>query len=152
MEGRGDRPGRDITLPCLLDHCRYSRGRLVHFSTVPPYLLLKQPDESFMHRKLKNTVRGVVDEGGDKRKKRGMNERGEVIEEAKGDRDEVREADWRVTEALYCMCEQREVQGEKGDKVEMKGSTLLPWPGLHPQQTVGKPSCCALLVPHSQDQ
>lgn len=97
MEWRGggtrDGSGRNITLPCLLDHCRYSRGCLLHFSTVPPYLLLKQPDESFMHRKLKNTVGGVVDEGGDKRKKRGRNEGGEVIEETKGDGGEVREAD-----------------------------------------------------------
>lgn len=39
------------------------KGCLLHFSTVPSYLLLKRPAESFMHRKLKNTAEQSVDEG-----------------------------------------------------------------------------------------
>lgn len=34
---------------------------------VPPYLLLKPSDESFMHRKLKNTVEEYMGEGGSER-------------------------------------------------------------------------------------
>ena len=64
-----------MTLPCLLEPHRYSQGCLLHFSTVPPYLLLKQADESFMHRKLKNTVEEYVDEGGDEGKQQDKNER-----------------------------------------------------------------------------
>ena len=64
-EGRGGikaRQSRNITLPCLLGPRCFSQGCLLHFSTVPPYLLLKQSDESFMHRKLKNTVEEYMDE------------------------------------------------------------------------------------------
>lgn len=41
---------------------------------MPPYLLLNQLDESFMHRKLKNTVEEYVDEGGDERKQQEKDE------------------------------------------------------------------------------
>lgn len=54
MEGREDRWGRGITLSCLLDPWCCNQWCLLYFSTVLPYLLLKQSDESFMHRKLKN--------------------------------------------------------------------------------------------------
>lgn len=76
MEGREDRHSRNITLPCLLGPFCYSQGFLLHFSTVPPYLLFKQSDESFMHRKLKNRVEENVDEGSDERRQQGKNEGG----------------------------------------------------------------------------
>lgn len=72
-----------------------------------PYLLLKQSDESFMHRKLKNTAVEYMDEGGDETKQQENNEvKSTGKENAKGtvrgkernreklrDRDKVREAD-----------------------------------------------------------
>lgn len=108
----------------FLDPCRYSQGCLLHFSTVPPYLLLNQLDESFMHRKLKNTAEEYVGEGGDERKQqekdegeggskrdRGRsrgNERMETETErwfrkTKTDRDEVSEADGKVTKTWFVL-------------------------------------------------
>ncbi|KAL7389727.1 hypothetical protein ABVT39_008624, partial [Epinephelus coioides] len=81
MEGIKARQSRNITLSCLLDPCCGSQGCLLHFSTVPPYLLLKQRDESFMHRKLKNTVEEYMDEGGDERKQQEQNEAERAPEE-----------------------------------------------------------------------
>lgn len=72
MKARGDR-SEEYTLPCLLDQ--------LHFSTVPPYLLLTQPDESFMYWKLKNAVVEHVDEGGDERKQQEKNEGERAIKE-----------------------------------------------------------------------
>lgn len=73
------RSEQGYTLPGLLDPCRYSQGCLLHFSTVPPYLLLNQLDESFMHRKLKNTVEEYVDEGSDERKQQEKDEGERVV-------------------------------------------------------------------------
>lgn len=63
MEGREDRWGRGITLSCLLDPCCCNQWCLLYFSTVLPYLLLKQSYESFMHRKLKNIAHEYMDDG-----------------------------------------------------------------------------------------
>lgn len=72
MEGTKARQSRNITISCLLDACCCSQGCLLHFSTVPPYLLLKS-DKSFMHRKLKNTVEEYMDESSDERKQQEQN-------------------------------------------------------------------------------
>lgn len=79
MEGRGGQIEQVYYSP--LSFRSYSQECLLHFSTVPPYLLLKQQDESFMHRKLKNTVEECVDEGSNERKQQDKNEAEKALKE-----------------------------------------------------------------------